>query len=66
MGISFITLVGNFITLVRIITVVGNFITLVGIITSRKVYYACGFDMVHYYSELTVLQKKIGIDQSFQ
>ena len=31
----FITLVGNFVTIVGIITVVGNFITLVGVITSR-------------------------------
>ena len=40
----FITLVGNFVTLVGIITVVGNFITLVGVITSRKFYYTCGSD----------------------
>ena len=44
MGNFFITLVGNFITLVGIITVVGNFITLVGVITSRKFYYTCGSD----------------------
>ena len=41
-GNFFITLVGNFITLVGIITLVGKFITLVGVITSKKFYYTCG------------------------
>ena len=36
-GNFFITLVGNFITLVGIITLVGKFITLVGVITSKKI-----------------------------
>ena len=54
-GNFFITLVGNFITLVGIITVVGNFITLVGVITSRKFYYTCGSDRVTPFAEFSKL-----------
>ena len=57
-GFFFITLVGNFITLVGIITVVGNFITLVGVISSRKFYYTCGSGMVHYLANLLFCKKR--------
>ena len=41
-----ITVVGNFITLVRIITFLGNFVSLAGVITSKLFYYTCGSNMV--------------------